>query len=99
MLSNEPFTISVNEGRWPNREYFEVMPDTVLWKDLPKDEYIDWLYEAAQLDEDVSTYLMAMAEAIQEGKKMVRIIVPDRFKDYRGQAVLALIKQALKEQS
>jgi len=95
--SDAPFTISANEGRWPNRIYFEVMPGSVLYRDLPKDEYIDWLYEAAGSDEDVTAVLTAIVQAIDAGDKLVRIIVPDRFKDYRGQAVLALVKQAMEQ--
>ncbi|MDR5839345.1 hypothetical protein QCE83_34350 [Caballeronia sp. LZ034LL] len=94
-----PFTISAAEGRWPNRIYFEVMPGSVLYQYLPKEEYIDWLYEAVQSDETVAAEMSKIAEAIMDGKQMVRIIVPDRFNDYRGQAVLALLKQAIQTNS
>jgi hypothetical protein len=96
-LSNNPFTISNSEGRWPNRVYFEVMPGSVLYRELPKEEYIDWLYSAVQSDEQVIAEMTRIVEAIQAGDKMVRIVVPDRFNDYRGQAVLAVIKQAMEQ--
>jgi hypothetical protein len=101
VLSNEAFTISVAEGRWPNRIYFEIMPNSqcVLFRDLPKEEYIDWLYTAVQEDDLVIAEMTKIVEAVQAGEKMVRIIVPDRFKDYRGQAVLQLVKQVIKDQS
>jgi hypothetical protein len=97
MKSNDPFTISVTEGRWPNRKYFDVLPGSVLFRDCPKEEYIDWLYDAVQTDDKVAQEIAAIVEAVSAGQLMVRIVVPNRNKDFRGNAVIELIKQVTQQ--
>jgi hypothetical protein len=89
------FVISDKEGRWPNRTYFSVLPGTPLHQEGTKEEYIDWLYDAVQSDENVAAQVSAIVEAIESGQSLVRIIVPDRFNDYRGNAVIELVKQVI----
>ena len=91
--SQQLFTISNSEGRWPNREYFSIMPGSVLFRDGTKEEYIDWLYDAVQTNEQVAQEIASIVESLSKSTAMVRLIVPDRFKDFRGNAVIELIKQ------
>jgi hypothetical protein len=97
MLSNEPFTISVTEGRWPNRVYFSIIPGTPLFQCEDKDSYTDWLFSAVQSDETVADAVREIMDAIVEGKT-VRLIVPNRKTDFRGEVILNLINQYLEAQ-
>lgn len=96
MLSNEPFTISATEGRWPNRAYFEILPGTPLFQHQDKEAYTDWLFSAVQTDETVAIAVRDIMEAIQQ-QKIVRLVVPNRNTDFRGEVVLGLIKQAMEQ--
>lgn len=98
MLSNEPFTISVTEGHWPNRIYFDILPGSVLFHEGTKEEYVDWLYTAVQENEQVASEVSAIIAAIEDKSKMVRLVVPNRLNDFRGDAVLQLIKQVMESQ-
>jgi hypothetical protein len=99
--SQQFFTISNAEGRWPNRTYFDILPGSVLYHEGTKEEYIDWLYTSAEEDPAVAEELTKIVDAVSVSH-LVRLVVPDRFNDFRGNAVIGLVKQAmeqLKEQS
>ena len=88
------FTISACDGQWPNREYFEVLPGTVLFHEGTREQYIDWLYDAAGTDEDVAMEIRRIVEAAQAGRP-IRIVVKERFNDFRGAVITELVQQIM----
>lgn len=89
------FTISELEGRWPNRIYFNVLPGSVLYHEGTSEAYTDWLYDAVQEDEQVIEEMTRIIDAVRAREKLVRLVVTDRFNDFRGNTVIKLVKQII----